>query len=167
MRVTGTSQSMLGIHRELLVHASVLMIAGVLVMAAGTLVLLAIFVPQVGTLFGGLNAGVRVLFLLVGGFFFWLGYIACIATPLHYRFLTRTVFSTPPKRVRLRLSEERDSDSTNFYVHLGEQTAPHPARRPRWISRALLDTPMEGLAYFDASKNLAAIRLEQGLIWIT
>ena len=167
MQAKSSEKSLLGIHRDLLTQGCALMIGGLLVFAMGLLILLAIFIPQIGALFGGLNLGVRFLFFLVSLFFFWLAYLACIVNPLHYRRITQTVAHTSPRPVQLKLTEVRDSDSSEFFVDLCDgATRSYPAKRPRWITASLLNTPLEGLAYFDARERLAAIRLEQGLVWL-
>ena len=129
----------------------------------GLILIANVFIPELLFLEVPDSSG-KIAFVFFGSILAVFGFIGGITTFLYNQKVTRIVLSTQSELIRIRFVEEKWSDSTELVVEFGALR--YLARRPKWFKQDLLETPLEAEGYFDFERNMAAVKLQQGLIWI-
>jgi hypothetical protein len=153
-----------GIHKSLLLNTFGIVISCVLVVVMGLLLIANVFMPQ-ALFLEPPDLSSKIAFVFFGSILAVFGFIGGITTFLNYQKVTRIVLGTHPESIRIRFLEETWIDSKELIVESGASR--YLARRPKWFKKDLLETPLEAEGYFDAQRNMSAVKLQQGLIWIS
>lgn len=161
--------TILGIHKSLFCYTLIATISALLVMGMGGMLLANVLLPEAAARFGEVKgAGSKIAFVCTGSLLVLFGLTVTISVPYQARRNTHVVTTQTPESVQIRLTEEEWSDTTDLIIELysGSHTKTYLAISPKWLTKDLLEIPIRAKAYFDPRRNLAAVKLKQGLIWV-